>query len=77
MYHIIIRYHPEVSDGNTLVHLGFQSSYRCLFQPSVIVPHAHWEAYGRGGLPLHILVSDSANALTVCQIRYHAIVGSS
>ena len=28
---------------------------------SVIVPHAHWEAYGRGSLPLHHLVSDSAN----------------
>ena len=28
-----------------------------LFQLAVIVPHAHWEAYGRGSLPL---VSDSA-----------------
>ena len=36
-------------------------SNRCLFQPTVIVPHAHWEAYGRGSLPLHNLVSDSAN----------------
>ena len=27
---------------------------------TVIVPHAHWEAYGRGSLPLHYLVSDSA-----------------
>ena len=25
------------------------------------VPHAHWEAYGGGSLPLHNLVSDSAN----------------
>ena len=32
------------------------------FQPTtVIVPHAHWEAYGRGSLPLHNLVLDSAN----------------
>ena len=38
-----------------------QSSHRCLFQPAVIVPHAHWEAYRRGSFPLHILVSDSAN----------------
>ena len=40
---------------------GLQSSHRCPFQPTVIVPHAHWEAYGRGSLPLHNLVSDSAN----------------
>ena len=32
----------------------------CLFQPTVFVPHAHWEAYGLGSLPLHNLVSDSA-----------------
>ena len=25
------------------------------------VPHAHWEAHGRGSLPLQNLVSDSAN----------------
>ena len=25
------------------------------------MPHVHWEAYERGSLPLHILVSDSAN----------------
>ena len=29
--------------------------------PTVIVPHAHRAAYGRGSLPLHNLVSDSAN----------------
>ena len=28
---------------------------------TVFVPHAHWEAYGRGSLPLHHPVSDSAN----------------
>ena len=34
----------------------------CLFQPTVLVAHAHWEAYyGHGSLPLHNLVSDSAN----------------
>jgi hypothetical protein len=33
----------------------------CLFQPELFAPHAHWEAYGRGSLPLHNLVSDSAN----------------
>ena len=38
-----------------------QSSHHCLFQPTVIVPHAHWEAYGRGNLPLHNPVSDSTN----------------
>ena len=43
-------------------HLSLQSSHRCFFlQPTVIVPHAHWEAYGRGSLPLHMLVSDSGN----------------
>ena len=31
------------------------------FSASVIVPRAHWEAYGRGSLPLHNLVSDLAN----------------
>ena len=30
-------------------------------QPTVIVPHAYWEAYGRGSFPLHNLVSDSVN----------------
>ena len=29
-----------------------QSSNSCLFRPTVIVPQAHWEAYGRGSLPL-------------------------
>ena len=29
-------------------------------QPTVLVPHVHWEADGRGSLPLHHLVSDSA-----------------
>eukprot|EP00670_Eutreptiella_braarudii_P009607 CAMPEP_0174306818 /NCGR_PEP_ID=MMETSP0810-20121108/705_1 /TAXON_ID=73025 ORGANISM="Eutreptiella gymnastica-like, Strain CCMP1594" /NCGR_SAMPLE_ID=MMETSP0810 /ASSEMBLY_ACC=CAM_ASM_000659 /LENGTH=38 /DNA_ID= /DNA_START= /DNA_END= /DNA_ORIENTATION= len=32
-----------------------------LFQPTAFVPHAHWEAYGGGSLPLHNLVSDAAN----------------
>ena len=41
--------------------LRLQSSHRCLFQPTVIVPHAPWEAYGRGSFPLHNLVSDSGN----------------
>jgi hypothetical protein len=49
--------------------------YGTLFQPTVIVPHAHGEAYGRGSLPLHNLVSDLANPLTACQIRYHSHCG--
>ena len=36
---------------------------------------AHWEAYGRGRLPLHYLVSDSAYPLTTCQIHYHSQCG--
>ena len=51
----------EYMTCNLLTHLSLQSSRRCLLQPTVIVPHAHWEAYGRGSLPLHSLVSDSAN----------------
>ena len=40
--------------------LILERSHRCLLQPTVIVPRAHWDAYGRGSLPLHNLVSDSA-----------------
>ena len=43
---------------NPLIHLSLQSSHCCLFQHTVIVPHAHWEAYRCGSLPLHNLVSD-------------------
>ena len=53
--------HPPPSLDNPLMHLSLQSSHRSLFQPTVIVPHAHWEAYGRGSPPLHYLVLDSAN----------------
>ena len=42
------------------VHPSLQPSPRCPNQPTVIVPHSHWEAYGRGSLPLHHLVPDSA-----------------
>ena len=35
---------------NLLIHRGLQSSH-CFLQPTVIVPHAHWGAYGRGSLP--------------------------
>ena len=40
------------------------------FQPRVIGPHAHWEAYGHGSLPLHQPVSDSAYPHYVFQC-YH------
>ena len=33
---------------------------------------AHWDAYGRGCLPLRNPGSDSANPLTTCQTRYHS-----
>ena len=47
---------------NCRAHKAVKSHSRSyLDQPTVIVPHAHWEAYGRGSLPLHHLVSDSAN----------------
>ena len=36
--------------------------------PAVIVPHAHGEAYRRGGFQLHNLVLDSANPH--CQVRH-------
>ena len=39
---------------------------------TIFVPHAHWDAYGRGSLPLHHPVSDSANPLTTCQNRYRS-----
>ena len=52
---------------NLLIHLSLQSSHRCLFRSTVIVPHAHWEACRRGRLPLLIL--------TTCQIRYHSHCG--
>ena len=66
-----------------LIMYGMQSADAS--QPSIFTPlsfsayshFAHWEAYGRGSLQLHHPVSDSANPLTVCQVRYHAIVGSS
>ena len=45
--------------------------------PTVIVPHAHWEAYGRGSLPLHNLVSDSANPHYVSDPLPQSFVGSS
>ena len=48
-----------------------------LFQPTVIVPHAHWEAYGRGSLPLHHVVSDSANPHYVSDPLPQSFVGSS
>ena len=38
-----------------------QSSHRCLVQPTVIVTHGRWEAYGCGNLPLHNPVSESTN----------------
>ena len=36
-----------------------------------------WEAYGRGSLPLHILVSDSANPHYVSDPLPQSFVGSS
>jgi hypothetical protein len=47
------------------------------FQPTVIVPHAHWEAYGRGSLPLHNLVSDSATPHYMPDPLPQSLVGSS
>ena len=44
---------------------------------SVIVPQAHSEAYGRGSLPLHDLVSDSANPQVSVRSATTATVGSS
>ena len=38
-------------NSNPLIHLSLQSSHNCPSQPTVIVPQAHWEAYGRGSLP--------------------------
>ena len=52
-----------------------QFSHRCLFQPPVIVPHAHWEAYGRGSLPLQNLFSDSANPHHVSDHSHHSHCG--
>ena len=52
---VLIVYEMQPAD------LSLQSSHHCLLQPTAIVPHAHWEAHGRGSLPLHHLVSDSAN----------------
>ena len=48
-----------------------------IFAEPVIVPHAHWEAYRRGGLPLPNLVSDSANPHTVSDPLPQSFVGSS
>jgi len=47
------------------------------FSRQSIVPHAHWEAYGRGSLPLHNLVSDSANPHCMSDPLPQAFVGSS
>ena len=41
------------------------------FHLTVFVPHARWEAYRHGSLPLHNLVSDSANPHYVSD-RYHS-----
>ena len=46
------------------------------FQPTVFVPHVHWEAHGRGSLPLHHLVSDSANPHYVSDPLPQSCVGS-
>ena len=47
---------PEIL--NALVFSAYSYCASCTLgslraQPTVIVPHAHWEAYGRGSLPLH------------------------
>ena len=79
----MVQEHKKIAKGgqhelrNALIHLGLQSSHRCLLQPTVIVPHAHWEAYGRGILPLHNLVSDSANPHYVSDPLPQSFVGSS
>ena len=41
----------------------------CLFQPTVIVPHAHWEAYGRA-VSHCITWLQTQLILTTCQLRY-------
>ena len=43
----------------------------------VRLPHAHWEAYGRGSLPPHNPVSDSANPHYVSDPLPQSFVGSS
>ena len=50
---------------------------RSLFSPTVFVPHAQWEAYGRGSPPLHDLVSHSANPHCVSDPLPQSILGSS
>jgi hypothetical protein len=40
------------------------------------VPHARWEAHGRGSPPLHNLVSDSANPHGVSEPLPQSFVGS-
>ena len=49
---------------------------KVLFQPTVFVPHAQWEAYGRGSLQLRDLVSNSANPHYVSDRLPKSFVGS-
>ena len=44
--------------------------------PEGWVHWAHWEAYGRGSLPLHHLVSDSANPQYVSDPLPKSFTGS-
>jgi hypothetical protein len=66
---------PLTTDFVDLMHLGSWQGNGCkatwgvlsigflnsMPVPTVIVPHAHWEAYGRGSFPPNNLVLDSAN----------------
>ena len=45
---------------NQLILLSLPSLHRYALQPTVTVPHARRDAYGRGSLPLHKQVSDPA-----------------
>ena len=43
--------------GNTF----FLAQTKMIWHSLLTLQYAHWEAYGHGSLPLHNLVSDSAN----------------
>ena len=42
----------------------------CLFQSTVFVPRAHWEAYGRGTLSLHNLYAPMLEQHGLHQVTY-------
>ena len=73
LHHMCVHCHPclcMLCSLNCVLHSAV------FFQPTVFVPHAHWEAYGRGSLPLHNLVSDSAHPQYVSDPRPQSFVGT-